>query len=51
MLDTIIRNGTVVAPEGASAMDVGIVGERIAALASPARWTTSARRKASTPPE
>ena len=35
MLDLIIKGGTVVAPEGASLMDVGIQGEQIAAVASP----------------
>ena len=35
MLDLIIRGGTVVAPEGAALMDVGVQGEQIAAVASP----------------
>ena len=35
MLDLIIKGGTVVAPEGASVMDVGIQGEQIVAVASP----------------
>ena len=35
MLDLIIKGGIVVAPEGASLMDVGIQGEQIAAVASP----------------
>ena len=35
MLDLIIRGGTVVAPEGAALLDVGIQGEQIAAVASP----------------
>ena len=48
MLDLIIKGGTVVAPEGAALLDVGIQGERIAAVASPARWTMWARRKPST---
>ena len=30
MLDVIIKGGTVVAPEGAAVMDVGIQGEQIA---------------------
>jgi len=33
MLDLIIKGGTVVAPEGASVMDVGIEGEKIVANA------------------
>ena len=35
MLDVIIRGGTVVAPGGASVMDVGIEGEKIVAVAAP----------------
>ena len=35
MLDLIIKGGTVVAPEGAGLMDVGIQGEQIAAVATP----------------
>ena len=35
MLDLIIRGGLVVAPEGAQEMDVGIIGETIAAVALP----------------
>ena len=35
MLDLIIKGGTVVAPGGASQMDVGVQGELIAAVASP----------------
>ena len=35
MLDLIIKGGTVVAPEGASVMDVGIEGEKIVAVAAP----------------
>lgn len=34
MLDTIIRNGRVVTPQGVGAWDVGIEGERIAAVAA-----------------
>ena len=34
MLDLIIKGGTVVAPEGAGLMDVGVQGEQIAAVAS-----------------
>jgi dihydropyrimidinase len=33
MLDTVIRNGQVVTPEGVGSWDVGIEGERIAAVA------------------
>ena len=35
MLDVIIKGGTVVAPEGAAVMDVGIQGEQIVAVAAP----------------
>ena len=35
MLDLIIKGGTVVAPGGAALADVGIQGERIAAVATP----------------
>jgi dihydropyrimidinase len=35
MLDLIIRGGQVVTPEGAGVLDVGIQGERIAAVALP----------------
>src|SRR5215470_8419057 len=35
MLDLVIRGGTVVTPQGAGAWDVGIQGERIAAVAAP----------------
>ena len=35
MLDTIIKGGTVVTPSGAGAWDVGIQGEKIAAVAAP----------------
>ena len=35
MLDLIIKGGRVVTPGGAGLMDVGIQGERIAAVASP----------------
>ena len=35
MLDTIIKGGTVVTPEGAIQADVGILGEQIAAVAAP----------------
>ena len=35
MLDVIIKGGTVVTPEGASVMDVGIEGEKIVAVAAP----------------
>ncbi|MBI1848104.1 MAG: amidohydrolase family protein [Candidatus Rokubacteria bacterium] len=35
MLDLVIRNGQVVTPEGAGAWDIGIEGERIAAVALP----------------
>ena len=33
-MDLIIKGGTVVAPEGASAMDVGIEGEKIVAVST-----------------
>ena len=35
MLDVVIKGGTVVAPEGAAVMDVGIQGEQIVAVAAP----------------
>ena len=35
MLDLIIKGGTVVTPQGVGLMDVGILGEHIAAVASP----------------
>ena len=35
MLDLVIRGGTVVTPSGAGQWDVGIEGEKIAALAAP----------------
>ncbi len=34
MLDVIIKGGTVVAPEGAAVMDVGIQGEQIVAVSA-----------------
>ncbi len=35
MLDLVIRNGQVVTPEGVGAWDIGVSGERIAAVAAP----------------
>jgi dihydropyrimidinase len=35
VIDLIVRNGTVVTPEGASVRDVAVEGERIAAVAAP----------------
>ena len=35
MLDLVIRGGRVVTPDGVGAWDVGIEGEKIAALAAP----------------
>ncbi len=44
MLDTIIRGGQVVTPEGVGAFDVGIQGGRIAAVALPGALEAGARR-------
>ena len=44
MLDLIIRGGQVVTPEGAGEMDVGILGERIAAVALPGTLEVGAGR-------
>ena len=44
MLDLLIRGGRVVAPEGAAEMDVGIMGEEIAVVASPGTVDVEARR-------
>ena len=44
MLDLIIRGGWVVTPEGAGEMDVGVLGERIAVVASPGAVDVEARR-------
>ena len=43
MLDVIIKGGTVVAPGGASVMDVGIEGDTIAVVASPGVLAVEAR--------
>jgi dihydroorotase-like cyclic amidohydrolase len=44
MLDLVIRGGTVVTPQGLGAWDVGIEGERIAAIAAPGSLPTDAGR-------
>jgi len=44
MLDLIIRGGRVVTPEGVGEMDVGIQGEKIAAVALPGALEVEARR-------
>ena len=44
MLDLIIKGGRVVTPEGVGDMDVGVQGERIAALALPGTLEVEARR-------
>lgn len=44
MLDLIIKGGRVVAPEGVGEMDVGVQGERIAAVALPGTLEVEARR-------
>ncbi|MEE3167052.1 MAG: hypothetical protein VX654_06010, partial [Chloroflexota bacterium] len=44
MLDVIIKGGMVVAPEGASVMDVGIEGEKIVAVAAPGTLDSSGVR-------
>src|SRR5688572_2859724 len=44
MLDLVIRGGRVVTPAGVGAWDVGIEGERIAALASPGTLTPESAR-------
>src|SRR5437868_11451711 len=40
MFDTIVRNGTVVTPQGAGVWDVGIVGEQVAAIAASGTLST-----------
>ena len=44
MLDLIIKGGRVVTPEGVGEMDVGVQGERIAAVALPGALEVEARR-------
>lgn len=44
MLDLIIRGATVVTPQQATAMDIGIQGEQIALLAWPGALTADAKR-------
>ena len=44
MLDLIIRGGRVVTPEGVGELDVGIQGERIAAVALPGTLNVEAAR-------
>ena len=44
MLDLIIRGGRVVTPEGVGEYDVGVQGERIAAIALPGAIEAEARR-------
>ncbi len=44
MLDLIIRGGQVVTPEGMGPMDVGVQGEKIAAVALPGALEAEARR-------
>ena len=44
MLDLIIRGGQVVTPEGVGTLDVGILSERIAAVALPGTLQVEARR-------
>ncbi|MDR0357885.1 MAG: amidohydrolase family protein [bacterium] len=42
MLDRVVRGGQVVTPEGVGTWDVGIAGERIAAVAAPGSLTEDA---------
>ncbi|MBO0690485.1 MAG: dihydropyrimidinase, partial [Candidatus Dormibacteraeota bacterium] len=42
MLDRVVRGGQVVTPEGVGTWDVGIAGERIAAVAAPGTLTEDA---------
>jgi dihydropyrimidinase len=44
VLDLVIRGGRVVTPQGAGSWDVGVQGERIAALAEPGTLPTAAVR-------
>src|SRR5262245_56627650 len=44
MLDLVIRGGQVVTPQGVGAWDVGIEGERIAAVAAPGALPSEAGR-------
>ena len=44
MLDLVIRGGRVVTPQGVGSWDVGIQGERIAALAEPGTLPKDAAR-------
>ena len=44
MLDLIIRGGNVVTPEGVAEMEVGVQGEKIAALAMPGALDVEAQR-------
>ena len=44
MLDVIIKGGTVVVPEGAAVMDVGIQGEQIAAISASGALDVEATR-------
>ena len=43
MLDLVVRGGHVVTPAGAGAWDVGVEGERIAAVATPGTLTDAGR--------
>jgi len=43
MLDLLIKNGQVVTPTGAGAWDIGVQGERIAAVAAPSTFTEAAK--------
>ena len=44
MLDLLIRNGTVITPQGVGAWDVGIEGESIVAVAAPGSLPTDGPR-------
>src|SRR5262245_9525424 len=44
MLDTVIRGGQVITPQGAGAWDIGIEGERITAVAQPGTLPTGNAR-------
>jgi dihydropyrimidinase len=44
VLDLVIRGGRVVTPQGVGSWDVGIQGERIAALAEPGTLAKDAAR-------
>ena len=44
MIDTVIKGGTVVTPAGVGSWDIGLEGEKIAAVAMPGVLTTEGVR-------